>query len=87
MLKQKLLIQTFSTMNKLRDKKLLIAFGKHLREIRKKKQLSMEKLAIEADVETSQVFRIEKGLVNPTLSSLKTLSTALNISLCELTSF
>jgi transcriptional regulator with XRE-family HTH domain len=53
----------------------------------KQSNLSLEELANEADVEISQIYRIEKGLVNPTLSTLKVLATALNISLAELMTF
>ena len=74
-------------MNKIRDKKLLISFGNHLRHLRKQNNLSLEALANEADVEISQIYRIEKGLVNPTLSTLKILANALNISLPELMDF
>ncbi len=74
-------------MNKIRDKKLLISFGNHLRNLRKQSNLSLEALANEADVEISQIYRIEKGLINPTLSTLKILANALNISLPELMDF
>lgn len=74
-------------MNKLRDKKLLLKFGDHLRALRNKNNLSLEALAIEADVEISQIYRIEKGLINPTLSTLNTLAKALNTPLKELMNF
>ena len=74
-------------MNNLRDKKLLIAFGLNLRKIRKNNKLTLEELAFEADIELSQVYRIEKGLVNPTLSTLNTLAKALKINLSELLNF
>lgn len=74
-------------MNKLRDKKLLIAFGNNLRQIRKVRNLSLENLAYESEMELSQVFRIEKGLVNPTISTLAALAKALDLSLSELLDF
>jgi transcriptional regulator with XRE-family HTH domain len=73
--------------NKLRDKKLLVLFGLHIRQLRKNQKLSLEELANEADMEISQVFRIEKGLINPTLSTLNSLAKALNLSLKELVDF
>jgi transcriptional regulator with XRE-family HTH domain len=73
--------------NNLRDKKLLIAFGNHLKKIRTEKKLTLENLAFEADIEISQVFRMEKGLINPTLSSLNAIAKALNISLNKLMEF
>jgi transcriptional regulator with XRE-family HTH domain len=49
--------------------------------------LSQEGLAIEADVPISQIGRIERGEINPTLSTLYSLASALKIPLPELTSF
>jgi transcriptional regulator with XRE-family HTH domain len=73
--------------NNLRDKKLLTAFGNHLKKIRTEKKLTLESLAFEADIEISQIFRMEKGLINPTLSSLNAIAKALNIGLNELMEF
>jgi transcriptional regulator with XRE-family HTH domain len=71
-------------LNNLRDKKVLIAFGNNLRKLRQAKNLSMENLSYEADVELSQIFRIEKGIINPTLSTLHAIAKALDLSLKEL---
>jgi transcriptional regulator with XRE-family HTH domain len=73
--------------NKTRDKDLLMRFGNHLAATRKSKKLSLEKLAIEADIEISQVHRIEKGKINPTLSTLHILAKALHVDLKDLVSF
>lgn len=77
----------FAWVNNLRNDKLLKMFGAHLRQIRQDKKLSLEALAYEADIELSQVFRVEKGLVNPTLSTLNALAKGLGISISELTDF
>jgi transcriptional regulator with XRE-family HTH domain len=74
-------------LNNLRDKKVLIAFGNHVRKLRKARNLSMEALSYEVDVDLSQIFRIEKGKINPTLTTLAALSNALNITLAELLTF
>ena len=74
-------------MNKLRDKKLLLSFGDHIRNLRKENGWTIELLAIEADVEISQIYRIEKGIVNPTLSTLNSLAKSFNISLSDLVNF
>jgi len=73
--------------NKLRDKKLLLIFGDNLRKLRKESNMSLESLAYEADMELSQIFRIEKGKVNPTLTTLNALAKAFNISLNKLFEF
>ena len=45
---------------------------------------AVEQLAIEADMEISQVHRIEKGKINPTLTTLNALAKGLGITLVEL---
>jgi transcriptional regulator with XRE-family HTH domain len=71
-------------MNKLRNKEDLDVFGKKLKSLRMSKNYTLEQLAIEADMEISQVHRIEKGKVNPTLTTLNALAKALGITLSEL---
>ena len=74
-------------MNNLRDKELLILFGNHLRNLRKLNNYTLETLAYESEMEISQIYRIEKGKINPTLSTLNSLAAALKIPLCDLLTF
>jgi len=74
-------------MNSTRNEKILKKFGKHLEKIRKEKKLSLRKLADIADVDFSQIHRIEKGESNPTLTMILTLAEALEISVQELFDF
>jgi transcriptional regulator with XRE-family HTH domain len=55
-----------------------IAFGKQLRKCRQEKGLSMRQLAAEADMEYSQ-SKIERGVINTTISTAHALSVALDI--------
>lgn len=75
---------TLVLMNNLRDKEILTGFGKRLKEIRTVKGLTLQELAFEADIELSQVHRVEKGKINPTLTTLVALSKGLGITLAEL---
>jgi transcriptional regulator with XRE-family HTH domain len=75
---------TLYLMNKLRNKEELHAFGEKLRSLRISKNYTLEQLAIEADMEISQVHRIEKGKINPTLTTLNALAKGLGITLVEL---
>jgi transcriptional regulator with XRE-family HTH domain len=59
-------------------------FAVRLRELRKKKGLSQQKLATEAEIERSTVKRIELREVTPTLDVLISISRALNLNLSEL---
>jgi transcriptional regulator with XRE-family HTH domain len=70
--------------NNLRDKSILKLFGIKLREIRKSKKMSQDDLALEADIEKSQIYRIENGLVNPTITTVIVIARALNIKPSEL---
>jgi transcriptional regulator with XRE-family HTH domain len=53
----------------------------HVRNLRTLRGLSQEGLANEADVPISQVGRIERGEINPTLSTLNALAEAFKMSL------
>jgi len=57
----------------------LKAFGKHLRELRKAKNLSQEQLAWKADSELSQISRMERGIVNAGLSQIFKIAEALEV--------
>jgi transcriptional regulator with XRE-family HTH domain len=73
-------------MNRNRDAKIIKDFGKNLKDIRKIKKLSIRKLADMADVDFSQVHRIEKGESNPTLTTIIVLAEALKVDPCSLLS-
>ncbi len=71
-------------MNKIRNVDLLEKFGLHIRSLRTKKKMTMESFSYACDIELSQVYRIEKGKVNVTLSTLHALSKGLEITLQQL---
>lgn len=71
-------------MSKTRDIKLLKTFGERLRALRTAKGLTLEQLAFAADIELSQVYRIETGKVNPTLTTIIVLANGLDITVAEL---
>lgn len=75
---------TLVVMNNLRNQETLSKFGERLKTLRLTKGLTLEQLAFEADIELSQVHRVEKGKINPTLTTLIALSKGLGISLADL---
>ena len=75
---------TLVVMNKLRNQETLEQFGAKIKTLRSKKGLTLEQLAFEADIELSQVHRVEKGKINPTLTTLIALAKGLGITLAEL---
>lgn len=65
----------------------MVKFGSNLKELRKAKGLSQEKLALEAGFELSQIYRIEAGIVNTSISHVAAIAKALNIKPEELFKF
>jgi transcriptional regulator with XRE-family HTH domain len=59
-------------------------FGQNVRRLRKEKKLSMQRLAHEADIELSQIYRIETGKINPKLSTILNIAKTLGVSPKEL---
>ncbi len=73
-----------SHVTKVRDARLLSRFGKQLKRLRIEKGLSQEQLANDADIPINQIGRIERGEINPTLSTLNSIATALQMKVGEL---
>lgn len=74
-------------MNNIKDKEYIKQFGLKLREIRIGKKISQEVLAYTSDIPISQVGRIERGEINTTISTVKAISQALEISPKDLFDF
>lgn len=55
------------------------AFGQHLRKLREKQGVSMRQFALLADMEYSQLSKIERGTTNPTISTVLALAVALEV--------
>lgn len=73
--------------NNKRNIKYLKAFGENFRRLRKEKGMTMMQLAYEADIEYSQVAKIERGLLNTTISTVQILAHALGVKPAELFQF
>lgn len=63
-----------------RDKKIINAFGKHVRKLRLEKKLSQEELNFRAELSKNLVGMIERGEVNPTLTTIDALAKGLGIT-------
>ena len=74
-------------MAKEKDKAFLIEFGKRLKKLRKEKGVSQAQLAFEADIQISQISRIERGLINTTIVNAKLLSKILDVPITHLFEF
>jgi len=70
-----------------RDEKFIKKFGQRMREIRKSKKVSQEKLAFDSGFELSQIGRIERGEVNTSISHVSAIAKALKVKPEELFQF
>ena len=69
------------------EKKYLLLFGENLRRLRIQKKLSQEHLAIDADIPTNQIGRIERGEIGTSIPTLYVIAKALNIEIKDLFDF
>ncbi|MDH7444694.1 helix-turn-helix domain-containing protein [Aquimarina sp. 2201CG14-23] len=58
--------------------------GDRIRELREKKGLSQDRLAIEADIPKNQIGRIERYEINTTILTLHKIAKALDVDICKL---
>ena len=72
---------------KVYDEEGLKKLALSLKEIRKHKGFSQEKLAYESDITLSQIARIETVKSNPTVSTIFKIARTLNINVSELFNF
>jgi transcriptional regulator with XRE-family HTH domain len=63
---------------------VLVRFGNRIRELRKKKGLSQEGLALESGLDRSYVGGVERGERNISLENIEKLGRALGVSPSEL---
>jgi len=74
----------FLLMDETKEHNALEDFGKHLQQLRTDRNLSLRELAAIADVEYALIHRVEKGKVNPKLTTILTLAKALDVHPKEL---
>jgi len=65
-------------------KRIAVQLGQTVRRLRTDRKLSMQQLATKAEIEKTQVYRIEHGRFDIKLSTLYTIAGALNVDVEEL---
>ena len=70
-----------------RDEKFLKKFGANLNRVRKIKGISQLGLANELGTSQSHIWKIESGMVDPSLSRVSAIAKALKVPLKELFDF
>ena len=68
-------------------KEISVKIGARIRQFRRSKELSQEKLALEAGINPAFLGHIERGLKCPTVDTLSKIAAALGITLSELVKF
>jgi transcriptional regulator with XRE-family HTH domain len=71
----------------LRNNDGIIKFGNRVKEIRISKNISQENLAYAAGIEYWQISRIERGIINTSLSHILAIAKALDVEPAELFAF
>lgn len=66
------------------NEKILINFGKNVRDIRKKRGLSQEQLAFKADLHRTYIGMIERAEKNITLINIEKIANALDTEITVL---
>lgn len=74
-------------MKYLKHKTGIKAFGSNLRRVRKVKNISQSDLAHRCKIEISQIGRIERGIINTSISNVFVIAEALGIQPKELFDF
>ncbi len=65
-------------------RKILIAFGNKIRELRKENGLSQEELSYRADLHRTYIGMIERAEKNITLTNIEKVAKALDVKIKEL---
>lgn len=68
-------------------KKLQIAIGKRIKELREERNMPQQDLAAACNFEKSNFSRLESGGTNPTLFTLYKIAEKLEVTLPEITTF
>ncbi len=71
----------------MKDKKILLLFGKHVKILRQGKGFSQEQLALLAELDRTYISGIERGKRNVSLINLFKLAKSLDVPASEIISF
>ncbi|MES2431786.1 MAG: helix-turn-helix transcriptional regulator [Bacteroidota bacterium] len=66
------------------DQEIQFKLGERIKQLRIKRNMTQNELAMECDFEKASMSRIESGQANPTIRTLYKICNALNIDIIEL---
>lgn len=70
-----------------KDTEFLILLGKRIKKLRSEKNISQSQLSFEADIQISQISRIERGIINTTIANLHVIAKVIDVELKDLFDF
>ena len=70
----------------MKEEVLLKKIGERIKKLRLEKGISQQELAVKLDYEKSNMSRLESGRINPRITTLYNVASALKIPLAELLS-
>tara|TARA_B110000114_G_C14987422_1_gene355089 strand:- start:229 stop:462 length:234 start_codon:yes stop_codon:yes gene_type:complete len=68
---------------KSKESEFNVKIGLRLKVLRQSRKLTQAQLSADVNIEISQISRIERGLINTSISNLHNITKALNITLEE----
>ncbi|WP_428925688.1 helix-turn-helix domain-containing protein [Marinibacterium sp. SX1] len=78
------LTQDPHAIREVREKKLEVAIGRQVRELRKRQRLTGSELAAQTGLSVGMLSKIENGVISPSLATLQTLANTLRVPLIQL---
>lgn len=78
------LTQDPHAVREVREKKLEVAIGRQVRELRKRQRLTGSELATQTGLSVGMLSKIENGVISPSLATLQTLANTLRVPLVQL---
>lgn len=78
------LTQNPHAVREVKEKKLEVAIGRQVRELRKRQRLTGSELAAQTGLSVGMLSKIENGVISPSLATLQTLANTLRVPLVQL---
>ena len=78
------LTQDPHAVREVREKKLEVAIGRQVRELRKRQRMTGSELAAQTGLSVGMLSKIENGVISPSLATLQTLANTLRVPLIQL---
>ena len=82
-----MILYEFYCVEYLKNSEFLILFGRNLKKVRKSKGFTQAELANDIGIEISQISRIERGIINTSISTTNEIAKVLKVNITDLFNF